>query len=184
MERGKRQKNTTRVDSARATMPFSSFFYLHLTNDREHAVQPSCSAFCSLFYHSTRCSIVERASAPTLRPSAIPPLLDPLFFLHRYTGRQEVSSRDVPFPFVPSFSYFTCFFLTRHTCLFLSFPFLFFFPPPSPFSVTFFYGSFLRRFFFLFLVLVLTLFLFLLGFFLAATVVRNSNRGSIWRHPS
>lgn len=138
MERGKRQKNTTRVDSARATMPFSSFFYLHLTNDREHAVQPSCSPFCSLFYHSTRCSIVERASAPTLRPSAIPPLLDPLFFLHRYTGRQEVSSRDVPFPFVPSFSYFTCFFLTRHTCLFLSFPFLFFSLPPLLFRSPFF----------------------------------------------
>lgn len=111
------------MDSARATMPFSSFFYLHLTNDREHAVQPSCSPFCSLFYHSTRCSIVECASAPTLYPATIPPLLDPLFFLHRYTGRQEVSSRDVPFPFVPSFCYSTCFFLTRHTCLFLSFLF-------------------------------------------------------------
>ena len=144
-------------------MPFSSFFYLHLTNDREHAVQPSCSPFCSLFYHSTRCSIVERASAPTLYPAAIPPLLDPLFFLHRYTGRQEVSSRDVPFPFVPSFSYFTCFFLTRHTCLFLSVSF-FFSPPPLLFRSPFF--------------------LFLFGFFLAATVVRNSNRGSIWRHPS
>lgn len=63
------------------------------------------------------------SNAPTLYPATIPPLLDPLFFLHRYTGRQEVSSRDVPFPFVPSFCYSTCFFLTRHTCLFLSFLF-------------------------------------------------------------
>lgn len=66
-------------------------------------------------------------------------------------------------------------------------PFSFFsFFSSSPFSVTFFYRSFLRRFcfFFLFLVLVLTFFLFLFGFFLAATVVWNSNRGSIWRHPS
>lgn len=35
------------------------------------------------------------SNAPTLYPATIPPLLDPLFFLHRYTGRQEVSSRDL-----------------------------------------------------------------------------------------
>lgn len=167
------------MDSARATMPFSSFFYLHLTNDREHAVQPSCSPFCSLFYHSTRCSIVECShSLSRDHPTSFGPLVFSTQ-VHRKAG--SFFTRRT-FSLCPFFLLFYLF-LSHTTHV----PFSFFsFFSSSPFSVTFFYRSFLRRFcfFFFFLVLVLTFFLFLFGFFLAATVVWNSNRGSIWRHPS
>lgn len=98
-------------------MPFSSFFYLHLTNDREHAIQPSCSPFCSLFYLSTRRPIVERVPIPSLfSPHGHPFPFPPLFFLHRYTGRQEASSRDVPL-FLPLCSLLLLFLSHRRTTL-------------------------------------------------------------------
>ena len=122
---------------------------------------------------------------PHSLPRGHPTSFGPLVFstqVHRKAGSFFTRRTFSLCPFLLLFYLF----LSHTTHVPFSFSVSFFFPSPSPFSVTFFHRSFLRRFclFFLFLVLVLTLFLFLFGFFLAATVVRNSNRGSIWRHPS
>lgn len=132
---------------------------------------------------------ITRPAAPSsnapLLPLSIPRpshlFWTPCFF---YTGTQE-GRKFLHATYLFPLYFFLLFYLFLSHTTHVPFSFFSFFSS-SPFSVTFFYRSFLRRFcfFFLFLVLVLTFFLFLFGFFLAATVVWNSNRGSIWRHPS